>query len=314
MIDTERTKDTMVVTITPEVAKYMIGLNTKNRDLNDPNKGYLEHEMQNGNFKLNGESIIVSKTGVILDGQHRLLACINTGKSFSTVLVLNIDDDNMFSIDTGSNRSPLDAMKIAYPDEKYINGKTSMIIKILGRFEKKNKTVKGKATMSSQKPIKFSPKEVTSFYAQHKLILDRLAIFSAHIYGTSSDKLFPPASIGAMIYLLSYEEGNKIIPFMLEFSRDVPQFGESNAAKKTLSLFREEERKRLNGKTSLTAKVLVNYILNIERNFYRKGKIIQKIRNKKHESASFPEYDISVDPKLDEQLIVAELSKTRKSA
>ncbi len=46
--------------------------------------------MKSGEWKYNGESIKVCTDGSLLDGQHRLEACIESGVTFDTLLVTNL--------------------------------------------------------------------------------------------------------------------------------------------------------------------------------------------------------------------------------
>ena len=59
-------------TITPEFAKALLELNGINRPLSDPTlKGYIK-TLETDRWKLNGETIKVTTSGRLLDGQHRL--------------------------------------------------------------------------------------------------------------------------------------------------------------------------------------------------------------------------------------------------
>ena len=311
-IDEEKSRDVKVVTITPEIAAQLLELNIKNRDVKKTNVSYLEFEMQAGEFHFNGESIILSVTGYVLDGQHRLMACVSTGKAFQTVLVLGVPDKDMCTIDTGPTRTAVDSMKISYKDEKYLQVKTTVITNIMNRFKKKNKRIVIDGN-SRAVPVKLSPKQVVNFYRNDKDTLDKLAIFSTHLYSVSSDRLIPPATIGALIYLTAYEEDSKMVQFLIEFMKDSQTFGDSNIAKKTLALYRGEMRKKMSGRESYTGKVLLNYILNMERIFYRKDASMKIIKNKKYESASFPEFDTDIPPVIDYTIMDAEMDTMNKN-
>ncbi len=80
----------MKTLITPEIASELLKANTINRRIKESVVGYLAGEMKNGNFVYNGESIIVSDTGRLLDGQHRLLAIKYSGVSVYVNLVVGV--------------------------------------------------------------------------------------------------------------------------------------------------------------------------------------------------------------------------------
>ena len=70
-------------------------------------------DMRSGKWRLNGEAIKKSTTGRLLDGQNRLLACIEADTPFLTLVVRGLDDvvDQM-TMDTGSSRSYSDVLKM----------------------------------------------------------------------------------------------------------------------------------------------------------------------------------------------------------
>ena len=72
-----------VETITPDIAKTMLGENVNNRRISHDNVNMFAREMRNGEWRFNGEAIKFSKDGRLLDGQHRLLAARRAFRSQS---------------------------------------------------------------------------------------------------------------------------------------------------------------------------------------------------------------------------------------
>lgn len=66
----------VVETITPDRAKQLLEMNTRNRNVLHSNLDILTEEIRKGRFVANGDAIRIAKDGTILDGQHRLLACV----------------------------------------------------------------------------------------------------------------------------------------------------------------------------------------------------------------------------------------------
>jgi hypothetical protein len=64
---------------------------------------YADH-MINGRWKYNGDSIRISKEGVLLDGQNRLLAAQKAHVDLVCDLVVGLDDDTFNTIDQGRVR------------------------------------------------------------------------------------------------------------------------------------------------------------------------------------------------------------------
>lgn len=91
------------VTITPDLALDILTKNESNRKVNNRIVKNYAHAMKNGDWKLNGESIKYNKHRLI-DGQHRLLACIEAEVPFTTMVITDIDSDVFDSIDIGYKR------------------------------------------------------------------------------------------------------------------------------------------------------------------------------------------------------------------
>lgn len=68
------------------------GLAALNRIINDNTVTQYATDMKNGAWVLNGETIKIAKSGRILDGQHRLWACVNAETAFRTLLVEGFEE------------------------------------------------------------------------------------------------------------------------------------------------------------------------------------------------------------------------------
>lgn len=96
---------TKVEIITPTKAKEYLERNTQNyRKLDMAKVRMYSDEMKAGRWQLNGESLRFSKSGVLLDGQHRLAAIIRANVPVKTAVVYDVDDD-VTIYDVGTNRS-----------------------------------------------------------------------------------------------------------------------------------------------------------------------------------------------------------------
>jgi hypothetical protein len=96
---------TEVVTITPRLARKLLEQNTNNRDISPGNLAKIKLIMERGEWELNGEAIKIAKNGRILDGQHRLMAAIETATTFSTLIVYGLDDETQETMDSGKSRT-----------------------------------------------------------------------------------------------------------------------------------------------------------------------------------------------------------------
>lgn len=105
------------LTITPPVAKSWLNYNYRNRVQRARGLGNYSADMMAGNFSLNGDTIRFSRPlgynededvpegkPLLLDGQHRLEACVQSNESFVTYVVYGLEPEVRRTIDTGISR------------------------------------------------------------------------------------------------------------------------------------------------------------------------------------------------------------------
>lgn len=100
-----------VKSISPVIAKRMLEGNIHNRPLNQRHVEFLSREMSTGSWKFNGESIKLNGDKLI-DGQHRLQACVQSGHPFKTIVVSGLDSETFDTIDCGRNRNGSDTLAL----------------------------------------------------------------------------------------------------------------------------------------------------------------------------------------------------------
>lgn len=105
-----------VVKITPETASQWLKANSRNRPVRRRHVEFLAGEMTRGEWQVNGQAIVISDNEEVLDGQHRLMAIIESGETVRTLVVYGIKPDAFKTIDTGAARTGKDALALEYPD------------------------------------------------------------------------------------------------------------------------------------------------------------------------------------------------------
>lgn len=101
-----------IVTITPDMAAKLLARNNRNRHISPSNYATIVRAIRNGEWQLNGEGIKIDVFGNILDGQHRLLAVLETGISIRTWLFEGLDPETQDSMDSGRVRGLNDTLQI----------------------------------------------------------------------------------------------------------------------------------------------------------------------------------------------------------
>ena len=98
-----------VYTISPELADHIVkNLNRSNRKASSEKINEYVAAMEEKLWPVTGASLVFSKAGYLIDGQHRLLACIKSGKPLTTFVVFNIPDASFAMMDLGRKRSNRD--------------------------------------------------------------------------------------------------------------------------------------------------------------------------------------------------------------
>lgn len=103
---------TEVVKVTPEMATKWLEGNTHNRPIRDSMVERYARLMRNGQWELNGESIIFDLNGKLADGQHRLWGCVESQTAFETVVTTGVAPEAFLTIDQGQKRTAGDALYI----------------------------------------------------------------------------------------------------------------------------------------------------------------------------------------------------------
>lgn len=99
--------------ITPEIAKELMKKNLNNRKMKEVTMDKYARDMKNGKWTFSGSSICISKEGILLDGQTRLQACIQSDTPFETIVVRECRDESKKNVDVGNSRTVADILQIS---------------------------------------------------------------------------------------------------------------------------------------------------------------------------------------------------------
>ena len=102
-----------VRTIQPELAAAMLENNPQNRNLRKFHIWQIAEDMRSGAWQLNGDAIRLNCDGSLIDGQHRLAACVLAGVPFETLVISGLPNDVRATIDGGARRSHGDRLAMA---------------------------------------------------------------------------------------------------------------------------------------------------------------------------------------------------------
>jgi hypothetical protein len=92
--------DAVRVTLTPEIAAELLEANRLNRPLSQALVNRIASQITRGLWRYNGDTIKVSTTLDVLDGQHRLWAILEAKRPVETLIVFGIAREAFETIDT----------------------------------------------------------------------------------------------------------------------------------------------------------------------------------------------------------------------
>lgn len=121
---------TEVREISPQEAAEILTKNKNNRNVRHAAVASYARDMKAGRWKLNGDSIKFNGDETLIDGQHRLLACVSAAHSFETVVVTGLTDAAHPTIDVGMTRSMADELR--WRGEKDVASLASVLTWVFG--------------------------------------------------------------------------------------------------------------------------------------------------------------------------------------
>lgn len=123
---------TEVVTAGAELAQVILKANEDNRLINQ--RGLVDRirDIAEDRWQLNGQGIIVAKTGELNDGQHRLWAILLTGKPVRIPIFFGAQRETRGTVDTGKIRLTKDRFRFAgIPNDTRASSVVSLAHKII---------------------------------------------------------------------------------------------------------------------------------------------------------------------------------------
>lgn len=178
--------------ITPAYAKELLKNNTCNRNPKKVHINNLAYQMIQGQWLYNGEPIIIAKDGTILDGQHRLLAVIESGVTIEVVIIRDIDNSVMHTIDSGVARTSADALKMkGYENSTGLAKVTRSII----QFRRKQ-TIRE----SRSRDQNISNKDILEFIEKEPKVLNSFSNARAE-HNYSANKILSKSEITFLWYI-----------------------------------------------------------------------------------------------------------------
>lgn len=181
--------------IDPAYAKQLLEQNPLNRTLSEATVRRYSSDMKNGRWVNNGQGIILTADGTLLDGQHRLAAVVASQVTCAMMVVRGAPKDAFVTLDSGKARNLSDVLSIeGFNNTHVLAAMARLAFGYVSGL--KIDTTSTKSTLQE-------------FIHAHPYAID-----AASLVGQKSRK-FPKASLAAVLFLANEER---------QFDKEVAQF------------------------------------------------------------------------------------------
>lgn len=208
----------IVETITPEIAREYLKFNVTNRPLRQKTVCKYAKQMKNGEFMLNGEAIVFSDGGSLLNGQHRLNACVQAGVSFQSVVVRGIPFETFHTIDIGKPRTTADVFSISGVSNP------SNSATIVSHYMRLERSFGALNSGTSFDRMGVTRNDVLKTYEGARDVFDEVKTSASRMY--SKSRLLKISTIGSVMSFLVLKRNHPIEKveqffYMLHYGKDV---------------------------------------------------------------------------------------------
>lgn len=197
--------NTDIIDVSPSIASDLLKLNTKNRRLSPSRVEFLSAQMKSGQFIFNGDSIRISESGVLLDGQHRLAAIVKSGTTQKMMIINGLADESFTTIDVGAARTSSDFLMLS-------GVKNSMALAAAGRLALSFE-VTGSPDIST-KWKQLSKKEIHDYSVKNTNLQKAVNFVEAR---KDLKRVAPPSITAFCLYHFMLKDERKALEFASEF-------------------------------------------------------------------------------------------------
>jgi len=127
-----------LVNVTPDMAAtWLEQTNRRNRKIKESIVVRYSRDMRDDKWILTHQGIAFSPDDILLDGQHRLWAVVESGRTIAMHVWRNITDEAMMVIDSATGRSMTDILNIARRNGQVTNHQVACLRAMLGGLSAK---------------------------------------------------------------------------------------------------------------------------------------------------------------------------------
>jgi hypothetical protein len=135
-----------VVELSPDLAAQLLELNVANWPISTPQVKKLAKAMAKKDWRLTGQTIVISWADVLMNGQHTCKAVIDSGETVYVAVAYGVDDAAFDAMDDTKKRSAGDVLAVLREGNVHVLGS---ILTHLQQYEERGATGLGYAPIRS---------------------------------------------------------------------------------------------------------------------------------------------------------------------
>lgn len=241
-------------TITPEIAAKMLERNTANRPAYKKDVSAIAREIKEGRWKVNGDTICLNGEAIV-DGQHRLLAVVESGIPIETFVIYGVPSDVFDTKDIGRRRSPADTLSV---DGEIHTRALAAALVVLDRF-------KHEVEIDDHK--KYSNAEIRELLEKYPLMRE-----SVRRGKSGANGLMPPSVLCACHYLFAEKDRQDADLFV-----DLLHSGVGLGVDDPVFLLRDRLIRNACAKAKLSRRYIMALTIKAW-NYWSSGKVLRQLR------------------------------------
>jgi hypothetical protein len=215
------------VNLTPTLAEKWLGQNRGNRNMRTAKVKAFSRDMRNGAWGTDGSPYRFDWNGALMDGQHRCAAVIEAGATVRALVIRGLDPATREVMDTGTKRTPADALHFAGFEKD--NNVTAAVAKIaIGRENGYLRTA-----FAGTAP-NVTNTETVNWVREHESVQQAVALARA----TFAQISITPSPWAYCLYEMTQIDGQSAVEFATSMNEFRGLRGKSDARVAMLTAFR----------------------------------------------------------------------------
>lgn len=163
--------------IAPDKAAELMGRNENNRRIKPLKIAQYAKDMADGVWMADASDIKFSRDGQLLDGQNRLLACIEADVPFPTLVRTGLDPEAQDHMDVGAVRTMGDVFRLhGVPDYNNVSAAVGLRARYEAALEE------GQTILEKRQPL--TRHQARAYLEEHPMLVEMIKVASG-MYGTA---------------------------------------------------------------------------------------------------------------------------------